>query len=117
MLAQQLIVQNLLYDFSQIAIPWDHVDEELLRKPCTWSIGGILKFMAIMGTCSLVFFISQLPGPVSSIFDITTFSYMFWYFGANSADSQSLFQSAWFVEGLLTQVFHTKFSAYIATRH
>jgi len=90
MQAQQLLVQNLLYDFSQIAIPWDHMDEDWLRKPSNWSVSNIIKFMICMG-------------PISSIFDMTTFSFMWFYYDCRTPDMASLFQSAWFVEGLLTQ--------------
>ena len=90
MLPLQLLVQNLLYDFSQVAIPFDHVDAEQLTLPQRWNPGEIGRFM--------VFF-----GPISSIFDIATFALMWFVFGANSSDSQTLFQSGWFVEGLLSQ--------------
>ena len=90
MLPLQLLVQNLLYDVSQIAIPFDNVDEEQVRTPLTWDPSDIGRFM--------VFF-----GPVSSVFDIATFALMWHVFGANSESHQSLFQSGWFVVGLLTQ--------------
>jgi Mg2+-importing ATPase len=90
MLPLQLLVQNLLYDISQIAIPFDNVDEEQVRMPLTWNPSDIGRFM--------VFF-----GPVSSVFDIATFVLMWHLFGANSESQQSLFQSGWFVVGLLTQ--------------
>ena len=90
MLPLQLLVQNLLYDISQIAIPFDNVDEELVKKPLKWNPGDIGRFM--------VFF-----GPVSSIFDITTFALMWFVFHANTPGHETLFQSGWFVEGLLTQ--------------
>ncbi|HRO81796.1 MAG TPA: magnesium-translocating P-type ATPase [Alicycliphilus denitrificans] len=90
MLPIHLLVQNLLYDVSQIAIPFDNVDEELLRRPLRWQPGDIGRFM--------VFF-----GPVSSVFDITTFAMMWFVFGAQTPAQQTLFQSGWFVVGLLTQ--------------
>ncbi|QDL37104.1 magnesium-translocating P-type ATPase [Rhodoferax sediminis] len=90
MLPLQLLVQNLLYDISQIAIPFDNVDEDLVKKPLKWNPGDIGRFM--------VFF-----GPISSIFDITTFCLMWYVFKANTVQDQSLFQSGWFVVGLLTQ--------------
>jgi Mg2+-importing ATPase len=90
MLPLQLLVQNLLYDISQIAIPFDNVDAELLRTPLKWKPAEIGRFM--------VFF-----GPISSIFDIATFLLMWFVFKANSADHATLFQSGWFVVGLLTQ--------------
>jgi len=90
MLPLQLLVQNLLYDISQIAIPFDNVDEELVRKPLKWNPADIGRFM--------VFF-----GPISSIFDLTCFALMWYVFDARTAADQSLFQSGWFVVGLLTQ--------------
>ena len=91
MLPLQLLVQNLLYDLSQVAIPFDHVDDELLRKPQQWNPDGLGRFM--------VFF-----GPISSIFDIATFLVLWHVFGANSPVHQTLFQSGWFVEGLISQL-------------
>lgn len=90
MLPIQLLVQNLLYDISQIAIPFDNVDEELVRQPLRWNPQDLGRFM--------VFF-----GPISSVFDILTFALMWWVFKANTLASQTLFQSGWFVVGLLTQ--------------
>uniref|UniRef100_UPI0025905A3A HAD-IC family P-type ATPase n=1 Tax=Aquitalea sp. TaxID=1872623 RepID=UPI0025905A3A len=90
MLPMHLLVQNLLYDISQIAIPFDNVDEELIEKPLRWEPGSLGRFM--------VFF-----GPISSVFDILTFVLMWYVFQANTAEEQTLFQSGWFVVGLLTQ--------------
>ena len=90
MLPMQILTQNLLYDFSQLAIPFDRVDDEYLAKPRQWKIDDIGRFM--------LFF-----GPVSSIFDYVTFGLMFFVLKANTPEHQSLFQSAWFVEGLLSQ--------------
>ncbi|HEY8682273.1 MAG TPA: magnesium-translocating P-type ATPase, partial [Rhodanobacter sp.] len=90
MLPLQILVQNLLYDISQLSIPFDRMDDEYLRKPRKWDAGDIGRFMVWIG-------------PVSSIFDLTTFWLMWHYFGANSAAHQSLFQSGWFIEGLLSQ--------------
>lgn len=90
MLPMQILVLNLLYDISQIAIPFDNVDEELLKKPQRWQPGDIGRFM--------VYF-----GPVSSVFDITTYAMMWFVFGASSPDQQMLFQSGWFIESLMTQ--------------
>jgi Mg2+-importing ATPase len=86
----QLLVQNLLYDFSQTGIPFDGVDEEYLRKPRRWKADGIARFMLCLG-------------PVSSLFDYATFLLMWFVFQANSIEKQSLFQTGWFVEGLLSQ--------------
>ncbi len=90
MLAIQLLLQNLIYDISQLALPWDKMDKEFVRKPRKWDAENIGRFMLCMG-------------PISSIFDITTFALMWCVFGANSADHQGLFQSGWFIEGLLSQ--------------
>ena len=90
MLPMHLLVQNLLYDISQIAIPFDNVDADMLAKPQRWQPGEVGRFM--------LFF-----GPISSIFDITTFALMWYVFDANTPDHQTLFQSGWFVVGLLTQ--------------
>ncbi|WP_411124335.1 magnesium-translocating P-type ATPase [Streptomyces sp. x-19] len=90
MLALQLLVQNLCYDVSQLATPWDRMDADYLRTPRKWDARGIRRFMLVLG-------------PTSSVFDVTTFALMWYVFGANSEVHQALFQSGWFVEGLLTQ--------------
>ncbi len=90
MLAIQLLVLNLLYDISQISIPWDNVDKEYMEKPRKWEAGHIARFMIFLG-------------PTSSVFDITTFYLMWHVFGANSVEHQALFQSGWFIESLLSQ--------------
>ena len=90
MLPLQLLVQNLLYDISQIGIPFDNVDAELVTRPLKWNPDDIGRFM--------LFF-----GPISSLFDLCTFTLMWWVFGATTIGQQNLFQSGWFVVGLLTQ--------------
>ncbi|MFE5867667.1 magnesium-translocating P-type ATPase [Streptomyces roseifaciens] len=90
MLAIHLLVQNLAYDVSQLATPWDRMDPEYLREPRTWDAKGIARFMLFIG-------------PISSVFDITTFLVLWHVFGADSEAGQTLFQSGWFVEGLLSQ--------------
>ncbi len=90
MLPLQLLVQNLLYDIGQTGIPFDNVDPELVTKPLRWNPSDIGRFM--------LFF-----GPISSLFDIITFAVLWWVFDANSIARQTLFQSGWFVVGLLTQ--------------
>lgn len=90
MLPIHLLLQNLMYDISQTAIPFDNVDEDLLKQPQRWDPEGLGRFM--------VFF-----GPISSIFDIATFALMWYVFQANTPEHQTLFQSGWFVEGLLSQ--------------
>ncbi|MDD3028675.1 MAG: magnesium-translocating P-type ATPase [Alphaproteobacteria bacterium] len=90
MLPIQVLTNNLLYDFSQTAIPTDHVDEEYLSKPRRWDIGHIARFMILLG-------------PVSSVFDYLTFAVLYFGYGANTLAMAPLFQTAWFVESLLTQ--------------
>ncbi len=90
MLAIHLLIQNLLYDISQLSLPWDKMDEEFLQKPRKWDAPNIGRFMIWIG-------------PTSSIFDITTYALMWFVFGANSVAAESLFHSGWFIEGLLSQ--------------
>ncbi|HET6431948.1 magnesium-translocating P-type ATPase [Dyella sp.] len=90
LLPLQILVQNLLYDVSQLAIPFDRMDEEYLRKPRQWDASDIGRFMVWIG-------------PVSSIFDLATFWLLWHVFGASSVAKQSLFHSGWFIEGLLSQ--------------
>lgn len=91
MLPIHLLIQNLLYDISQIAIPWDTMDKEYIRKPRKWNADDIGKFMIVIG-------------PISSIFDIVTFLVMWFIFKANNDSMQALFQSGWFIEGLVSQI-------------
>jgi Mg2+-importing ATPase len=86
MLPSQILLNNLLYDTSQLAIPTDNVDEDQLRRPSHWDIAFIRRFM--------IYF-----GPLSSVFDFATFAVMLWVF--NSGPAQ--FRSGWFVESLATQ--------------
>lgn len=90
MLSIHLLVQNLLYDISQTTIPFDRMDEDYLRKPRRWDASDLSHFMIFIG-------------PISSIFDITTYLLMWYVFNCSSPVAQSLFQSGWFVEGLLSQ--------------
>jgi Mg2+-importing ATPase len=90
MMPIQILVQNLLYDISQISIPWDRMDAEYIEQPRKWDAGGISTFMIFIG-------------PISSIFDYATFALMWFVFKADSPAHQHLFQSGWFVEGLLSQ--------------
>lgn len=97
----QILLNNLLYDFSQTGIPTDRVDPELMTKPRKWNIGNIRRYMMIIG-------------PISSIFDYATFGLMMFFFhcrdftraglpAAQQAGLERLFQTGWFVESLLTQ--------------
>ncbi|EMN3699733.1 TPA: magnesium-translocating P-type ATPase [Acinetobacter baumannii] len=90
MLPIHLLIQNLLYDVSQIVIPFDNVDEELIAKPQRWQPEEVGRFMVVFG-------------PISYIFDMITFGLMWFVFSANTPEHQTLFQSGWFVVGLLTQ--------------
>ena len=90
LLPLQILTQNLLYDISQTTIPFDNVDAEQIKKPQQWNPADIGRFM--------IFF-----GPISSIFDILTFAFLWFVLGATTPAQQSLFQSGWFIEGLLTQ--------------
>jgi len=90
MLPVQILLNNLLYDFSQTGIPFDHVDPEYLEKPRKWKVSEIRRFMVCIG-------------PVSSLFDYATFALMWFVFKADSVDNQGLFQTGWFVESLMTQ--------------
>ena len=84
----QILTNNLLYDFSQVPIPTDDVDHELIARPRPWSMREITRFIVFIGPCS-------------SIFDYTTYFLMLYVFGA--WHNPALFQTGWFVESLLTQ--------------
>ena len=90
MLPIHILVNNLLYEFTQITVPWDNVDPEYLLQPKKWDTLDISRFMLIIG-------------PLSSVFDYATFLLMWFVFRAVSPDSQGLFQAGWFVESLLSQ--------------
>jgi Mg2+-importing ATPase len=110
MTSPQILVNNLLYDFSQLAIPTDKVDEEYLLRPRKWNIGNVKKFMMYIG-------------PISSIFDYCTFALMWFFYrcqdyskfitpemkakfqdeAAAHTYEASMFHTGWFVESLLTQ--------------
>jgi len=86
MLPTQILLNNFLYDFSQITIPTDNVDADFLSKPRQWDIGLIRKVMLYIG-------------PISSVFDFLTFYVLLHYFSA----SERFFHTGWFVESLATQ--------------
>ncbi|MBI5421843.1 magnesium-translocating P-type ATPase [Candidatus Peregrinibacteria bacterium] len=88
MLPIQVIANNVLYDFSQITIPTDTVDEEYIKRPRKWDIGMIEKFIFVLG-------------PISSLFDFATYFAMLYLFGAWT--NPELFHTGWFVESLVTQ--------------
>ena len=87
MLPIQVLLNNFLYDVSEVPIPMDEVDDELLAQPRHWDIQFIRNFMLVLGS-------------VSSIFDFLTFGLLLWVFKATEA----LFQTGWFMESLATQV-------------
>jgi len=86
----QVLTNNLLYDFSQVPIPIDAVDEEQVARPRPWNIGEITRFILYIG-------------PISSIFDYTTFFVMLWVFKCWDPSRAPIFQTGWFVESLMTQ--------------
>ncbi len=93
----QILANNLLYDLGQTAIPTDAVDDERIQAPRAWDLKELTRFILFIGPCS-------------SIFDYTTYFLMLWVFGCwdvstpeAAAHSESLFQTGWFVESLLTQ--------------
>lgn len=88
MLPTQVLLNNFLYDISQISIPSDNVDPALLRQPKRWRIDFIRQFMTIIG-------------PISSVYDFLTFGLLLWGFQAYA--NAPLFRTAWFVESLATQ--------------
>lgn len=88
MLPTQILLNNFLYDVSQISIPSDNVDPALLHRPKRWHIGFIRQFMMIIG-------------PISSIYDFLTFAVLLWVFHASA--NPPLFHTGWFVESLATQ--------------
>jgi Mg2+-importing ATPase len=86
----QILLNNLLYDFSQTAVPTDAVDPEYLSQPREWNIRGLARF---------IFYI----GPISSIFDYLTFGLLWFYVKANTIELSPIFQTGWFIESLLSQ--------------
>ena len=86
----QILTNNLLYDFSQTAIPTDNVDEEYIAQPRKWDIANITRFMVMIG-------------PISSIFDYMTYGIMYFVFHAHTPEQAPLFQTGWFVESLFSQ--------------
>jgi Mg2+-importing ATPase len=88
MASVQILVNNLLYDFSQTTVATDNVDEDYLKQPRQWDIGNIGRFMLFIG-------------PISSLFDYVTFGTLLYFFDAWT--NEALFQTGWFVESLLSQ--------------
>lgn len=95
MLAVHLLIQNLIYDMSQMFLPWDKMDPDFVKKPRKWEAKNIRRFMIWMG-------------PTSSVFDITTYLLLWTVFGAGAAfhadgGGASIMHSGWFIEGLVSQ--------------
>ena len=90
MLPMQILTNNLLYDFSQVPIPTDNVDKEQIAKPRPWSMREIARFILFIG-------------PISSLFDYSTYFAMLYVFNCWDPARASLFQTGWFVESLMTQ--------------
>jgi Mg2+-importing ATPase len=86
----QILTNNLLYDFSQLPIPTDQVDAEQIAAPRPWSMSALRRYILCIG-------------PLSSIFDYTTFALLYFVLGANDKAHTALFQTGWFVESLMTQ--------------
>jgi len=86
----QVLTNNLLYDFSQVPIPTDNVDPEQITRPRPWSMDALKKFILYFG-------------PISSVFDYSTYFIMLYVFKCWDPARASLFQSGWFVESLMTQ--------------
>lgn len=90
MLPIHILVQNLLYDISQLCIPFDNVDEEYTKKPKKWETKSIYKFIGYFA-------------PVSTLFDLIMFAVLWYVIGANTIATQSIFHTGWFILGLLSQ--------------
>ena len=86
----QILANNLLYDCSQVPIPTDDVDPELIARPRPWALEQISRFILLVG-------------PVSSLFDLVTFAVLWHAFGCHDPARAPLFHTGWFVESLLTQ--------------
>ena len=104
MSALQILLLNLMYDLLCLALPWDHVDEQLFAKPLEWSGRTLGRFMRFFG-------------PISSLFDILTFAFLYFFLcpalcggdyaslsGTEQAHFVTLFQTGWFLESMWTQV-------------
>ena len=86
----QMLIQDFLFQFSQIAIPYDSVDEEYIIKPRKWNTKNLGRFMVVMGM-------------TSSIIDVFAFIIFWFILGYNSVSNEAYFQTAWFIECLISQ--------------
>lgn len=91
MVSMQLLLQNVIYDITQLALPWDNVDEEAIQFPVKWDLKELWNF-------------TWRIGPISSIFDILTFLVLWFVIGANTIQEQAIFQAGWFAVGVVTQI-------------
>ena len=87
MLPTQILLNNLLYDFSEVGLPFDNAGAEEVARPQMWSLKALMRFSAIMG-------------PLSSVFDLLTFAGLFWLLRAQPA----AFRAGWFLESMATQI-------------
>lgn len=87
MLPTQILLNNLLYDLSELGIPFDGVRPEAVQRPQVWDMSGLLRFAGVMG-------------PLSSLFDFLTFGALLYVFHASPAE----FRTAWFLESMATQI-------------
>ena len=86
----QMLIQDFLFQFSQIAIPYDRVDEEYIIRPRKWNTKNLGRFMVVMGM-------------TSSVIDVMAFTIFWFVLGYNSLEMESYFQTAWFIECLISQ--------------
>ena len=90
LLPVHILIQNLLNDFAQIGMPFDNVDKEYIKKPKNWNTNGIKKFMMVFGL-------------ISTILDLLCFAVLWFVFGYNTPEKAIMFQSGWFMFGILSQ--------------
>ena len=90
LLPVHILIQNLLNDFAQIGMPFDNVDKEYIEKPKNWNTDGIKKFMMAFGL-------------ISTILDLLCFAVLWFVFGYNTPEKAIMFQSGWFMFGILSQ--------------
>ena len=90
LLPVHILIQNLLNDFAQIGMPFDNVDNEYIKNPKDWNTRGIKKFMFAFGT-------------ISTVLDLLCFAILWFIFKFNTGEKAVLFQSGWFVFGILSQ--------------
>ena len=96
MLPVHILVQNLLNDFAQLGMPFDHVESKYIEKPKKWDLGGIKGFMVSFGL-------------LSTVLDVLCFLVLWFIFGYNNPEMAGYFQCGWFMFGVISQtmVIHT----------